>query len=1379
MADGLQSAGITTQASWTPESNRDPTDEELLEYYTQSSLEGVAPEDLPLVIDQPYEAPEEPVPEAALWDPVSGTEPTDAQLLAFSGYQEPVPEAEAPIPLTPEEKLRQTPGILGLPIPGEQVLGAERPVPVTPEPVEIIPEEVTAPIEQWDPETGLEPTDEQLRLWSGMDPEDVGINTGIANNPTAINPVNLPAPGENADVGRMRSWAGSFAQEAGRLLSSIPKAVQLWFAPDGDFLDWMDEMDRIDTIEDPKERKAAKSDHETQGMVRWGAPVHINTGMLLNQYIERPKLNEGVRLIENRKQARARYLDQMRKTIDRPLYRAGEVMDEVVRDAMPVNPEHQEEFMTKVFGGLGSVVGYMTVFATTRRPTQAVTKRLGGGKGVTLAGQTAATAGVGITTQQAFAFEGALREGADIDVAFDAMYSGYTMAAGASEAVPILNFMRRADKMTGGQITKALKRAAIQGTEEAAQEVFQSIMENLTAQDLYDPERQLWGGTGEAGSIGFTTGAIVELLGSLLPGRRRAMAERAAPDETSLENQLNAARGEVEAVGGDVLDQAEAASAVMVDQAPDIAATKQRILEEREARELKAEAGEGIPLMPLAELSQAEARLSGLTFDQRAEAVAIAVAEEVAIAKERAFMERETAAEEQVEVERQEAEVQRAEQETAAEEKVTEAVEAQEVAPITIGEAIEPETREGLERMQAALAEEAAPEVAEEKAAPEVAEEPEAPVAEEPGRDYPLAPRGEWYADADYEARGGTLTEVTPDEFLAQATPLEIDETARENIDDLKRHMEEGRTLDPVTLYGAAEEGARASDGRHRAIAAKELGMKTIPMLDLRGPAAPTVGKDITTQRAFPFEEAVPGIPVAEEPALPGERTTAETNALIKSKAEAAATSPTNALPEPTEAQKEAGNYPMGHLTSEDVGIPGIDVTIENPKGSVREGRGWKQTMRDHYGYIKRTESAEGPEEQLDVFIGEKLDSPMVFVVDQVNQNTGEFDEHKVMVGYANQMDAVRGYKRNYSKGWKVGPVTAMTKEQFTGWLDRGDQTKPVDQGMREALPVTAAAPFEEAVAAAGAKRGRAPVVRFRVEEGVPEVAKTSTGSILAGVMPGFVADVAARTRLREETTVEEAVAEAEIAEDLTASEVAPISARDARAAVRPVVRDLVRLKPIVLDKPSSAPVEVYRAIRARGALRAKGVFYDGKLYVFANNHTDTADVVRTVLHEGVAHYGLRAVYKNEAELDALLDEVYASMTDEDIDVMRGRSRAYANIDLTTEAGQRELAEEHIAHLAETDPQQNFIQRVVSTVRQMLRGAGIDLQYTNDDIVAMLRDVRRELRKTVPLNRINVISEVEVAETGEVIEVEERADIALRQLTKRLGVIQTLRGCTA
>ncbi|WP_323936267.1 LPD38 domain-containing protein [Aeromonas caviae] len=152
--------------------------------------------------------------------------------------------------------------------------------------------------------------------------------------------------------------------------------------------------------------------------------------------------------------------------------------------------------------------------------------------------------------------------------------------------------------------------------------------------------------------------------------------------------------------------------------------------------------------------------------------------------------------------------------------------------------------------------------------------------------------------------------------------------------------------------------------------------------------------------------------------------------------------------PEPTEAQKEAGNYKKGHLT-----LQGLDIALENPKGSTRsgtdqDGRPWQSTMAHDYGYIKRTQGADG--DHVDVFIGDKPESEMVYVVDQVDPKTGKFDEHKVMMGFADEQAARAGYLGNYEEGWQgLGAIKAMPVESFKRWVKEGDTTKPVAKKVR------------------------------------------------------------------------------------------------------------------------------------------------------------------------------------------------------------------------------------------------------------------------------------------------------------------------------------------
>lgn len=141
----------------------------------------------------------------------------------------------------------------------------------------------------------------------------------------------------------------------------------------------------------------------------------------------------------------------------------------------------------------------------------------------------------------------------------------------------------------------------------------------------------------------------------------------------------------------------------------------------------------------------------------------------------------------------------------------------------------------------------------------------------------------------------------------------------------------------------------------------------------------------------------------------------------------------------PTPAQQEAGNYRKGHVT-----LHGLDIAIENPKGSTRSGvspagKKWSTKMVHDYGYFKNTKDKDG--DPIDVFIGPMPHSELVFIINQVHPS-GRFDEHKVMLGFVTADDAKAGYLANYEDGWQgLGGMVGMTMEAFKAWLD-GDTTK-------------------------------------------------------------------------------------------------------------------------------------------------------------------------------------------------------------------------------------------------------------------------------------------------------------------------------------------------
>lgn len=152
----------------------------------------------------------------------------------------------------------------------------------------------------------------------------------------------------------------------------------------------------------------------------------------------------------------------------------------------------------------------------------------------------------------------------------------------------------------------------------------------------------------------------------------------------------------------------------------------------------------------------------------------------------------------------------------------------------------------------------------------------------------------------------------------------------------------------------------------------------------------------------------------------------------------------------PTDGQKEAGNYKKGHVQ-----VGTFDITIENPKGSMRRGKDangkeWESKMNNTYGYFRGTEGVDG--DHIDVFISNDIDGwdgRKVFVVDQYNPD-GSFDEHKVMLGFNDADDAKSDYLANYEKGWENGrriDVSAVNLEDFEKWIASSKRkTKPFSE---------------------------------------------------------------------------------------------------------------------------------------------------------------------------------------------------------------------------------------------------------------------------------------------------------------------------------------------
>lgn len=239
-------------------------------------------------------------------------------------------------------------------------------------------------------------------------------------------------------------------------------------------------------------------------------------------------------------------------------------------------------------------------------------------------------------------------------------------------------------------------------------------------------------------------------------------------------------------------------------------------------------------------------------------------------------------------------------------------------------------------------------------------------------------------------------------------------------------------TSDPLNVIkaSAAKEFFDAKGIEYRTVTEREIGTEDIESFDVEGFAKITEEERDRRRR---------------DRRARAERERRERSKVDK-QANDAATSPENNRPEPTDGQREAGNYAKGHVR-----VSGLDISIENPVGSERsgtnqDGKPWSQTMQDHYGYIKGTKGKD--KDHLDVFIkpGTQQDySGPVFVVDQKNPATGAFDEHKIVLGAESEADARGLYQRNYSKDWDgLSGLKAFTMPEFKLWLKAGNTKKPV-----------------------------------------------------------------------------------------------------------------------------------------------------------------------------------------------------------------------------------------------------------------------------------------------------------------------------------------------
>ncbi|MFM5658987.1 LPD38 domain-containing protein [Aeromonas veronii] len=418
--------------------------------------------------------------------------------------------------------------------------------------------------------------------------------------------------------------------------------------------------------------------------------------------------------------------------------------------------------------------------------------------------------------------------------------------------------------------------------------------------------------------------------------------------------------------------------------------------------------------------------------------------------------------------------------------------------------------------------------------------------------------------------------------------------------------------------------------------------------------------------------------------------------------------------PEPTDAQKEAGNYKKGHLK-----LQGLDIALENPKGSTRsgtdkDGKAWQSTMAHDYGYIKRTLGADG--DHVDVFIGEQPDSETVYVVDQVDPKTGKFDEHKVMMGFADEHTAQAGYLANYEKGWKgLGSIKAMPVEEFKRWVKEGDTTKPV--GEQPAAGVDIGTLTDDEVLAVAGELGIS-------HDDNPDDARWG----LEGAKKDALSTAIARVRNPSSTTpIKPAASNSNIVsapplqDEGEGAKRAVSFSKQAMAQGEKPAKHLTRKEAELVTKEwfkqyrgasginvqihaTQAELEQALGLAAKDGLIRRAAFDDdnGTLHVAADTIAHPKRMREILRHEVLAHYGLANVL-GDGEYTKLISRIIKSKSAPSMKaVWDWVDTHYAGEDVGVQA------EEVIAHLAELEQSawRRGWDQVVAWVTKALRTVG-------------------------------------------------------------------------
>jgi hypothetical protein len=136
----------------------------------------------------------------------------------------------------------------------------------------------------------------------------------------------------------------------------------------------------------------------------------------------------------------------------------------------------------------------------------------------------------------------------------------------------------------------------------------------------------------------------------------------------------------------------------------------------------------------------------------------------------------------------------------------------------------------------------------------------------------------------------------------------------------------------------------------------------------------------------------------------------------------------------------------------------------------------------------------------------------------------------------------------------------------------------------------------------------------------------------------------------------------------------------------------------------------------------------DGTCYLVTSSFETIEHIYETLAHELIGHYGLEQMMGEAAFNKMMLSAYDSMMSHSDTKAeMTAIWKLYntvgqkPNFDLHTQEGKIRLMGEMVAHISETSQNPTWFENIISSVRAFLRQLGFTVEWTNQDIRAMLQ----------------------------------------------------------